>query len=359
MNNYKIAVIGGGIFGTTISWKLAKQGYKVDLFEKNDDIFKCASGINQYRLHRGYHYPRSVETVLSCIEGEKQFTEAYAGAVLKSNKHYYCISKENSLTSDIEFEKLCKNNGLDLKITSPKIINNNSISKSYEVHEYLFDPFKLKNLIKEKLKYYNVQLRLNREITREELSDYDAVVIATYSSNNQFFDNDNYVKKTFQFELCEKVVVKLPDQFKNSSVVIIDGPFMCIDPFGETGYHVMGNVVHAIHDSKIGYSYKTPDGYEHLVNNGVIKSPIITNYKDFIESASNYFYFLDDAIHIGSMFTSRVVFPYRDHDDARPTVVEKIDDKYITVFSGKIPTCINAAEEVLKIIEMNNSQGSI
>ena len=71
MKNKNIAVVGGGVFGTTISWKLAEMGQKVDLFEKNKDIFMAASGINQYRIHRGYHYPRSLETVLTCIEGRK------------------------------------------------------------------------------------------------------------------------------------------------------------------------------------------------------------------------------------------------------------------------------------------------
>ena len=80
--------MGGGIFGVTSAVELSNNGYQVELHEEMFDIMKCASDINQYRLHRGYHYPRSVETVLSCIEGEKQFTEAYAGAVLKSNKHY-------------------------------------------------------------------------------------------------------------------------------------------------------------------------------------------------------------------------------------------------------------------------------
>ena len=106
MRNKKIAIVGGGVFGTTISWKLAEAGYNVELFEKKNDIFKCASSINQYRIHRGYHYPRSVETILTCIEGEKQFSDIYSEAVLKSIKNYYCISKENSLTSDAEFEKL-------------------------------------------------------------------------------------------------------------------------------------------------------------------------------------------------------------------------------------------------------------
>ena len=61
MKDKYIAVVGGGEFGTTISWKLSEQGYSGS-FEKDDDIFKSASGINQYRIHKGYH-PRSVETV--------------------------------------------------------------------------------------------------------------------------------------------------------------------------------------------------------------------------------------------------------------------------------------------------------
>ena len=60
----RVAVVGGGIFGCTTAWKLAKNGYEVDLFEKNDDIITQASSINQYRLHRGYHYPRSKETAI-------------------------------------------------------------------------------------------------------------------------------------------------------------------------------------------------------------------------------------------------------------------------------------------------------
>jgi len=352
MKNNKIAVVGGGVFGTTIAWKLSEAGFSVDLFEKKNDIFKCASGINQYRIHRGYHYPRSLETVLTCIEGEKQFSKVYKDAILTNGiKNYYCISKENSLTSEIEFEKLCVNNHLFFESSIPKIINQTRISNGYQVDEHLFDPLKLKELIKRKLIEHRVHLHLNKKVNRTDLRDYDFVVISTYSDNNSFFDNNMMAQKTFQFELCEKVVVKLPSQFNNISVVIIDGPFMCIDPYGKTGYHVMGNVVHAIHDSKIGLNYNVPHDFKNLVNNGIVKKPNITNYSKFIDSASKYFNFLEKSVHVGSMYTTRVVFPYRDHDDARPTVVENIDNKYITVFSGKIPTCINASDEVLNIVK--------
>ena len=63
----KIAVIGGGIFGITTAFTLGKE-YDVELFEKNNDLLKAASGSNQFRVHRGYHYPRSMETVLEIIQ---------------------------------------------------------------------------------------------------------------------------------------------------------------------------------------------------------------------------------------------------------------------------------------------------
>ena len=47
----KIAVIGGGIFGVTTALILSAN-HSVELFEKNSDILKAASGSNQYRVHR-------------------------------------------------------------------------------------------------------------------------------------------------------------------------------------------------------------------------------------------------------------------------------------------------------------------
>ena len=65
----KIAVIGGGIFGITTAFTLGEE-YDVELFEKNNDLLKAASGSNQYRVHRGYHYPRSMKTVLEIMKSE-------------------------------------------------------------------------------------------------------------------------------------------------------------------------------------------------------------------------------------------------------------------------------------------------
>ena len=68
----KIAVVGGGIFGVTAALTLSKN-FDVTLFEKSNEILKAASGSNQYRVHRGYHYPRSKDTVLGIKKSENSF----------------------------------------------------------------------------------------------------------------------------------------------------------------------------------------------------------------------------------------------------------------------------------------------
>ena len=47
------------------------------------------------------------------------------------------------------------------------------------------------------------------------------------------------------------------------------------------------------------------------------------------------------------MFTFRTVLPNRDEDDARPTLVDRLDDRMFNLFSGKIGTCVDAANQVL------------
>ena len=53
------------------------------------------------------------------------------------------------------------------------------------------------------------------------------------------------------------------------------------------------------------------------------------------------------------MFTIRAVPPRVEDTDERPTLVKEINEKIITVFSGKITTCAEAANEVKKIIQKN------
>ena len=55
----KLPSSGGGWYGCHIADILQTRGFKVLLLEKAGHLFAGASGKNQFRLHAGFHYPRS------------------------------------------------------------------------------------------------------------------------------------------------------------------------------------------------------------------------------------------------------------------------------------------------------------
>ena len=131
----------------------------------------------------------------------------------------------------------------------------------------------------------------------------------------------------------------------------MDGPFMCFDPYSTTKFHVGGNVVHAIHNRNVGSKPEVPPTYKELLNKGIIKNPKYTNVPRFIESAKKFFPDIEEAEHVGSMFTVRTVLPNKDATDERPTVV-RFDGNIIYLFSGKVGNCIEAAKEIINKIEL-------
>ena len=157
--------------------------------------------------------------------------------------------------------------------------------------------------------------------------------------------------KGHQFKVAEKPVVSLPKEMFKKSVVVVDGPFMCIDHFGASSNFVLGNVRHSIHASNIGLYPKVSPKLKFLLNRGVVKNPSVTNFKKFVESGVQFVPALAKAKHIGSMFTIRTVLANNEKTDSRPTLVNKINDKIVSVFSGKITNCVLAAEEAEKMIE--------
>ena len=348
----RIAIVGGGIFGITASIILAKN-HQVELFEKNNELLQSASGSNQYRIHRGYHYPRSPDTVKDIIESENSFKEVFSDAMLTNFEHYYCIAKENSLTSAKQFLDFCNKFQLEYTPSQLQFMNKDSIEMCIRVKESVYDPEKLRQVCWKKLKEQNVKIHLSNKVSNDLFEKFDRVVICAYAGINQLLKQYPTQQNEYQFELCEKPVVKLPESFKNKSVVIMDGPFMCIDPLGNTGLHLLCNVVHEIHQTNIGKYPSINKKFVDLIDKGIVKNPSQTNFPKFIESTIDFIPEITKAKHVGSMFTYRAVPPRVEETDARPTIVKEINNKIVTLFSGKITTCVEAARKVEKIFEKN------
>ena len=145
----KIAVAGAGIYGTNIAIRLAEQGHNVRLFDPLG-ILRAASVINQFRIHSGYHYPRSPETISETLEARGEFTEAFAPAIVRKSQHYYAIPKEGSQTPPDLFEKVMAQFDVPLVCTPcPPGVDGFQFQydRCYEVDEQIYDPDILREIV--------------------------------------------------------------------------------------------------------------------------------------------------------------------------------------------------------------------
>ena len=338
----KIAVIGAGIFGITTAIKLARQ-HDVSIFERNSDILKGASDVNQCRIHRGYHYPRSPKTTLQVLNSEVEFLEEFSDAVINGTENYYCISKSDSYITSDDYINFCKKHNLEFSKINLDIVDTNSVDLCVKVKEKLFDY--------EKLNKSGVKVLLNTKADKEVFEKFDFVVIATYADINSLLNNYKEKQHNYQFEICEKIFLELPQEFHNKSIVIMDGPFLSIDPVGTKNYFIIGDVVNTVHSRNVGKFPKIDEKFLPLLDKGLIKNPPFTKLDLFLDSGSRFFPKFNEAKYVGSSFSIKTVLPEANSTDDRPTLVERIDENIITIFSGKISTCMDAANQVEKLIK--------
>tara|TARA_A100001388_G_C28760408_1_gene497441 strand:+ start:224 stop:1282 length:1059 start_codon:yes stop_codon:yes gene_type:complete len=347
----KIAIVGAGVFGSTIALRLSSNNYHCFLYEEKKDILLGASRVNQYRFHRGYHYPRSLKTVSQLKVTIPLFIDEYGDTVDSSFENLYGIAKDNSHVDEktyIEFLEKC-----NLKYSITNKFNNLLTEKVpfiVQVEEGLINYKRLKQTISERIKNQsNLNLKLNTKFTKDLLKEYDYVIICGYGTCQELLPIELINK--YKYQLIEKIVITPPKELENISLVIIDGPFMCIDPLLGTSYSILGNVVNAIHSTSI--SDKVPESFYN--NNNIklwddISDIEKSRFKTFVNHGNEYIKFFDKSKFEYSMRGIRVIKRNVESTDERTTVLRK-SGKIIDVFSGKLDTCSWAANQVLKLIE--------
>ncbi len=344
-----IAVVGAGLFGVTAAVRMAERCGGVELFDEHDNVLCGASWCNEFRLHRGYHYPRSPRTIEQLRGSEESFSTMYRAALVSERQCFYGIAKQGSKTSPDEFIAVCRRFDLPFREARPPWLRSDRLALCVEVEEGRIDPHRLRATCWERLRAAGVKVTLGRHVSRQRLEDYDFVVIATYAQNNMFLNAADRVP--YQFEICEKPVVRMPAGLTQARFVVLDGPFMCVDPYGSTGQSLMGNVVHAIHHTSVGQRPQLDPAYTPLMNAGLIRCPPRTRIARMLAHASEFMPGIASATHVGSMFTIRTVLPHVDDTDERPTIVRRIDDRIVTIFSGKLPTCVQAADQAVAMLQ--------
>src|SRR5262249_52547420 len=142
--------------------------------------------------------------------------------------------------------------------------------------------------------------------------------------------------RSLRFEVCETALIRLGQHMTKLSFVIMDGPFVSLDPVGDA--HMLYDVTHSVHASNIGLAPEIPDHLAPLVDRGVVHTPH-TRVEAMLQTARRFLRGMGMPEYRGSMFTVRAVLPDVDSTDERPTLVER-DGRIITVLSGKMCSAV-------------------
>lgn len=340
----RIAVVGGGLFGTTIASALAQAGHDVSLFERMPNILRGASGVNQSRLHRGYHYPRSAETITSLLEGEPLFADVYGGAIVPGTTHYYAIAADTRTTAG-DFLAMCDAFSLEYSIEEPDVFAAGEIEVCVRVREASLDLDRLRALCWAGLSQGCVDVRLSTSFTAEDSKEFDHIVVSCYAGNNQVLRDLDLDTVDYRYKTCELAVAALPAPLRDTSFVIMDGRFPSFDPLPHTGLHVLGHVDAMHHTDTVGREAEVPEWFDSVADGDWHPPGAMTVFPAIVRATSRFVPLVAQARHVASMFTVRAVLPDVADTDERPTVVAS-SGSVTSIFAGKLTTCVATAREV-------------
>lgn len=354
-----IAIIGGGIFGTSIAAELGKF-CSVTIFEKNADLMQEGTYVNCFRHHSGYHYPRSSETVVDIQNSRKDFEKIYKKGIVSTYPTYYGVAKNDSHTSTNEFIAFCKKHNLpyEKEALPPNLLSKKEISLCVKVPEPGYNYEKLTKIVKGRLdKEPNIKILCNSLITSLSLNKdgtktvtylknskiktekkFDFIINATYANINRVVEWLSFEQCPIRVDLAEVVVIKL--NIDPVSITVIDGPFATLIPTGNKNEFTLYHVTESILDR-----YVPKDGFIKKTKKAQ------SNQKAILRESLRFFPILKDAIITESRVVNRGVLANHEHDDKR--VADLIDHGFgcFSILSGKILSSVTIGKRVAEIIK--------
>jgi len=355
----KVGVIGAGIFGLAAALELAKF-CEVIVFERNNDILSEATSQNMLRYHMGYHYPRSPETVREIKEAAPLFEEEFKECIIKDFPAYYSISKKDSRTTRDEFLKFCTENNLPYEIVDPPpgLIDKEKISLCVKTPEGVYDPDILKNIITSKVtKNNHLKIALNHEVVQGRIKgnkkmitvshstmtteeEFDIIINATYSHFNTFNSWFGFDAPLMQYDLMEILEIEIPNM-KRFGMLVLDGLFTTILPKGKKNIFTLGHVKHTMLKRTVS---KTMEVIHKT------KNPL-SNRETILSESAKLIPILKKAKIIRSMYSTRVIKPFHEHDDSRPTEITDYGNGIYSIFAGKVVTAVKTARDVAQKVK--------
>jgi hypothetical protein len=341
----RILVVGAGWYGCHLACALIDQGYDVVVAERRDRILDCASGNNQFRLHMGFHYPRSYVTRMQTIDGYHKFMAQYGDYCLDIRNNIYGVSSEGSYIDFGTFQQIMRASNIPFETVDPMDFELLNVTGAVRCAEkvILTDPAR---------KFFENRLgpRLRKGHAVRHIESLNSCVVVDgevfdWVINATWFGFQPPRRLRFWYEPTILFYYKSVDP--GLAITIMDGDFCSIYPSGPETVTLSSVPL-------------TPRGRfeDRTVAEHYIQGLTKTDLDDirwnmerqavhFLPSFADRFEFLDVQRSVKSKVP--------DSTDSRVCQVHQ-DNRQIWIFSGKIDTIFHAETQVLELIRMDRRE---
>ena len=284
------------MYGCVLAETLQGQGYDVTLYEAAPDILLGASNRNFRRLHKGYHYPLSMETAKAAIQDHANFTEQYPQFTYPMSTIYW-IANESVVSpekyqafvnklSPIGVSTIVSDNGLQIA----------EIALGIRCTESLYEVNKMREYFKKVL---------NIKYQRPPKDDFK--IDCTYTQS----------PLAEGCEYKEATILHIRAEMPQIAQTVLYGPFCGIIPAIEGGF--------------MFYHAKYTDPKEMLADGARF-------FPNIAQAA---------ILEVRNVTHARPV----SKQDHRPYLEQQIDDRTIAVLGGKIAASVNCARDVCQRLD--------
>lgn len=370
MKDVNTLIIGGGFYGLSIAVFLRDE-LGVDnivVIEKESALMTRASYVNQARVHNGYHYPRSVLTAFRSSVSFPRFVDDYKTAIVSDFDKYYGVARILSKVNAKQFKNFVKKIGSDIDDAPgdiDELFDSRLVEKIFKVKEYAFNAHILRDELLNKINSKpGIEIHYNEVVDRVKQKDDNLVVLTskgsylannvlncTYSQINNLHRKSNIPLISFKHELTEMCLIKMPDEFLNFSITMMDGPFFSIMPFPSRGLHSLSHVRYTPHSSYLDDADTPKEKYSPHEYYGNIR--FNSNYKKMYADVVRYMPKLKDIEYMGSIWEVKTVLRKSEGDDSRPILFKPNFgmSNYTCIMGGKVDNIYDAFDELRELYE--------
>ena len=349
--NKSVCIIGGGFYGCYVAKKITEnfKNINVELYEKNSNLLTEAGKNNQYRLHLGFHYPRSIETIKQTQEGSKIFIKEFNNFISKPKKNIYLIHKK-SLVNFEKYKKIfrkLKINFKELDLKNLNFLNDKSVYEGAidtkeqvilldKLIPYLRKIAKKKCIIKYRNEIKSIDPKTGEVFGTDNRSKkFDYIINTTYTNPNLG------LKKKYKIKYEIAGMVKIKNSLKNTAVTIMDGPYVSLYPRNSFESSISSVKFTPIKKFKLLQDLKK--NLKSAYNNKKkIEKKIINHSKKFFNNKIK--------IKNKGLIIAAKVKIYNDKNSERVSLVKQ-NHKMIGILCGKLDAAPLAYKKIEKIIK--------